>query len=155
MKNSLQRRILNLQNGILYIMSFCFVVLVFFIIILCQNKSANNDNTAIAIIGGIISFILIFGLLYKLNKNIKLGDIARNNLVANELKYRNLIENAGITMYTTSLNGVITFASSKASHLTGYRINEIIGMHFTEFIAEEWVETIKGKYKNQSCRDFL
>ncbi len=137
----------------LYIMSFCFLVLVFFIIVLFQNKNANTDNTVIAVIGGITAFFLIFGLLYKLNKNIKSGDIARNNLAANELKYRNLIENAGITMYTTSLNGVITFASSKASHLTGYSINEIIAMQFTEFIAEEWIEIVKAKYKNQVKND--
>jgi hypothetical protein len=127
MKNSLQRRILNLQNGITCIVSFCFLVLIFFIAILTENQNANADNTTVAITGGFIAFVLIYGLLHKLNKNIKFGDLARNNLVANELNYRNLIENAGITMYTTSFNRCVTFASSKASDLTGYDINEIIG----------------------------
>lgn len=147
MKNSLQRRILNMQKGIVYTMLFCFLALVFFVVLLF--KEPNNDDTTIGITGGIIAFIIIYGVLYKLNKNIKSGDIARNKLVANELKYRTLIENAGITMYTTSLNGLITFASSKASGLTGYSISEIIGMHFSQFIAEEWLDTVKGKYKNQ------
>jgi len=153
MKNSIQRRILDLQNGILYIMSFCFLVLVFFIVVLFQNKNADNFNIVIAISGGTIAFFLIYALLHKLNKNIKSAEIAKNKLAANELKYRNLIENAGITMYTTTFNGLVTFASSKASDLTGYNIDEIIGMHFTQFITEEWVDIVKAKYKNQVKND--
>ena len=84
-----------------------------------QNKNANNDNTATALSGGIIAFIIIFGLLYKLNKDIRLRKDAKTDQAANEIIYRNLIENAGITMYRTSINGLITFASSKAFQLTG------------------------------------
>src|SRR5665647_1256872 len=100
MKNFLLRKVSNLQNSILYVMSFSFLFLLLFIILIYQNKKANNDNTAIAITGGILAFIVIFALLYRLDKDRKFGKIAKIDLAANELKYRNLIENAGIVMYT-------------------------------------------------------
>ena len=74
---------------------------------------------------------------------------AKTDQAANEIIYRNLIENAGITMYRTSINGLITFASSKAFQLTGYRLKELIGMHFSELIDADWLEEVKGKYKMQ------
>ena len=83
-------------------------------------------------------------------KKAELGLIhAKDDLAANEIIYRNLIENAGVVMYTTSLNGLITFASSKAFQLTGYSMKELIGMHFSELIDAEWLETVKEKYKSQ------
>jgi len=44
---------------------------------------------------------------------------------------------------------VITFASSKAFHLTGYSLAELTGMHFTKLIAEDCLEEVKVIYKNQ------
>src|SRR5665647_3200827 len=149
MKNFLLRKVSNLQNSILYVISFSFLFLLLFIILIYQNKKANNDNTAIAITGGILAFITIFVLLYRLDKDRKFGKIAKNDLAANELKYRNLIENAGIVMYTTSLDGFITFASSKAFQLTGYHLDELIGMNYSDIIDIEWLEIVKEKYKNQ------
>ncbi|MEP6948563.1 MAG: PAS domain S-box protein [Ginsengibacter sp.] len=72
-----------------------------------------------------------------------------DNVEVNELIYRNLIENAGVVIYATSLNGLITFASSKALQLTGYTVKELINMHFSVLIDAEWLATIKDKYKMQ------
>lgn len=125
------------------------LIVIFFIIIIYQNKNANNDNTQTAIAEGIIAFIIIFSLLYKLNRDIRLSNRIKDELAANETKYRSLIENAGIVMYTASINGLITFASSKAVLLTGYTMKEIIGMHFTEFIDADWKEIVIERYKSQ------
>ncbi len=73
----------------------------------------------------------------------------KNELSTNEIKYRNLIENSGVVMYTTTINGLITYASSKAFQLTGYSLDELQGMHFTKLIDEEWMDEVKAKYKNQ------
>ena len=148
MKNVIPRKISSLQNSILFVMSFSFLFLLFFIILIWQNKKADNDNTIIAITGGVIAFIMIFGLLYRLDKDRKFGKIAKSDLEANEIKYRNLIENAGIVMYTTSLNGLITFASSKAFQLTGYNLDELTGMHYCDIVDFDWVDIVKEKYKS-------
>ena len=73
----------------------------------------------------------------------------KDELSTNEIKYRNLIENSGVVMYTTSINGCITFSSSKAFLLTGYTMEELTGMHFTNLIDAESLEEVKGKYKRQ------
>ncbi len=149
MKNFIRRKLSNLQSGVLFVTSFCFLIVIFFIIIIYQNKNANNDNTQTAIAEGIIAFIIIFSLLYKLNRDIRLSNRIKDELAANETKYRSLIENAGIVMYTASINGLITFASSKAVLLTGYTMKEIIGMHFTEFIDADWKGIVIERYKSQ------
>lgn len=73
----------------------------------------------------------------------------KDKLSTNEMKYRNLIENSGVVMYTTAINGCITFSSSKAFQLTGYSTEELTGMHFTKLIDAEWLEEVKTKYWRQ------
>jgi PAS domain S-box-containing protein len=73
----------------------------------------------------------------------------KDEVSANEVIYYNLIENSGVVMYTTTINGNITFSSSKALQLTGYSLKELSGMHFTTLIADDWLEEVKTKYKNQ------
>lgn len=73
----------------------------------------------------------------------------KDELSSNEIKYRNLIENSGVVMYTTSIDGCITFSSSRAFNLTGYSMEELKGMHFTKLIADDSLEEVKGKYKRQ------
>jgi PAS domain S-box-containing protein len=130
-------------------MSFSVVAFLFLIVVMYQNKNANHNNAATVLSCGIIAFIIIFGLLCMLNKDILLKKYAKDDLAANEIIYRSLIENAGVVMYTTSLNGLVTFASSKAFQLTGYSIRELIGMHSTALIDAEWQKEIKGKYRSQ------
>ena len=74
----------------------------------------------------------------------------KDELSTNEIKYRNLIENSGVVMYTTSIDGCITFSSSRAFNLTGYTMEELTGMYFAKLIADEWLEEVKGKYRRQA-----
>ncbi len=148
MKTFLLRKLSSLQNNILYGMSFSFLVLLFFILFIFHDKNT-NDNIPIAIAGGIIAFIIILIFLFKIDEDRKSGKIAKSDLAANELKYRNLIENAGIVMYTTTVDGYITFATGKAFQLTDYDIEELIGMHFSDIIDIEWLEIAQEKYRRQ------
>lgn len=116
-----------------------------------------ETGTVLGIIMVIATFSLIVGRISKLlaiaDKKHMEASIesmnAQNELSANQLIYQNLIENAGAVMYTTSIDGCITFASSKAFHLTGYSLEELTGMHFTKLIAEDCLEEVKVIYKNQ------
>ena len=129
-------------------MSVSFSVLLFFILFLFQNQSA-IEHLLFAIAGGILSFIFILVFLYRIDKDRQSGKIAKNTLAANELKYRNLIENAGIVMYTTTLDGYINFATEKSVRLTDYPMEELIGMHYSDIIDIEWLESAQDKYKRQ------
>ncbi|MDQ6901922.1 MAG: PAS domain S-box protein [Bacteroidota bacterium] len=121
------------------------------------NLYDQQFGTALGIILVISTFLLITGKFANFLKNadkkrleeeLRLVSI-NNELSANEIIYRNLIENSGVVMYTTSINGCITFTSSKAFELTGYPMKEIIGMHFTKLIDADWLGEVKSKYKNQ------
>jgi len=129
-------------------MSFSFLVLLFFILFIFQNNNA-SENNPIALAGGIIAFIIILIFLFKIDKDRISGKIAKNDLVVNEIKYRNLIENAGVVMYTTTLNGYITFATGKAFQLTDYTLSDLVGMHFSDIIDIEFLEMAQDKYKRQ------
>ncbi len=148
MKSFSLRKISRLQNNILYGMSFSFLVLLFFILFVFQNKHA-DANISIAITGGVIAFIIILIFLFKIDQDRQAGKIAKNDLAANELKYRNLIENAGIVMYTTTIDGYITFATGKAFQLTDYNIDELIGMNYSDIVDIEWLEIANQKYRRQ------
>ncbi|MDQ6764434.1 MAG: PAS domain S-box protein [Bacteroidota bacterium] len=73
----------------------------------------------------------------------------RDELLSNEKKYRNLIENSGVIMYTSGIDGLFTYTSSKALQLTGYSSAELEGMHFADLVDAEWIEEVKAKYVNQ------
>ncbi len=68
---------------------------------------------------------------------------------ANEIIYHNLIENSGVVMYTTSIDGHFTFTSSKALQLTGYTTKELASMHFTDLVDADSLEEVEAKYKSQ------
>lgn len=148
MKSYLLRKLSGLQNNILYGMSFSFLVLLFFILFIFHSNNA-RENIGIATAGAIVAFIIILMFLFKIDEDRKSGKIAKNDLAASELKYRNLIENAGIVMYTTTINGCITFATGKAFQLTDYKLEELIGMHYSDIIDIKWLPVAKEKYKRQ------
>lgn len=148
MKPFLKRKFNSLRRNILYGMSFCFFVLLFFILFVFQSASP-VQHILIAIAGALVAFVLVLFFLFKIDLDRASGKIAKNDLAANELKYRNLIENAGIVMYTTSVDGYITFATEKSVQLTEYPMDELIGMHFSDIIDIEWLELALEKYKRQ------
>ena len=148
MKTLLKRKFKSLRKNILYGMSFCFFVLLFFILFVFQSASP-VQHILIAIAGALVAFVFVLFFLFKIDLDRASGKIAKNDLAANELKYRNLIENAGIVMYTTSVDGYITFATEKSVQLTEYPMNELIGMHFSDIIDIEWLELALEKYKRQ------
>lgn len=148
MKSLLIRRYSRIQNNILYGMTFSFLVLLFFIFFIFQGK-ADTQDLFVAIAGATTAFVFILVFLYKVDEDRKSGKIARSNLVANELKYRNLIENGGIVMYTTTLDGYLNFATTKAVQLTDYPMDELIGMHYIDIIDVEWIQAAQEKYRGQ------
>ena len=71
-------------------MSFSFLVLLFFILFIFKNDNT-SENIPMAIAGAIIAFVIILVFLFKIDEDRKSGKIAKNDLAANELKYRILL----------------------------------------------------------------
>ena len=100
--------------------------------------------------------LLLTWILTSFNKNTKFKKKpevrlanSNDNLPDKEINYQNLIENSGVVIYTTSLDGYITFTSSKAFQLTEYSLVELAGMHFTKMVDSECMQTVINKYTNQ------
>lgn len=114
-------------------------------------------GSAIAIIFIISIFaFLMWSLAKSLNKTDHDRVEAEQNLrkvteelSGNESKYRSLIENAGVVMFTSSMDGYFTFASTRSQQLTGYSRHELLNMHFTDLIEDSHKQLVTEKYLNQ------
>lgn len=60
-----------------------------------------------------------------------------------EEKYRELFENAKDAIYVHDLKGRYTSVNRAAEALSGYSRDEILGKHYIEFVAPEYVEAVR------------
>ena len=63
-----------------------------------------------------------------------------------EERYRELFENAKDAIYVHDLEGTYLKANRAAEELSGYTREEIVGHHYTEFIAEEHVNFVRRRF---------
>ncbi|MEC4005827.1 PAS domain S-box protein [Flavobacterium sp. SUN052] len=85
----------------------------------------------------------------KFNDNLIIGigqDVTEQVLIQNQ--YQNLIENANDIIYETDTNGRYTFINKYASIITGYKLEEFYGKHFSEFIRDDFKENVIAFYSN-------
>ena len=113
------------------------------------NKFEDSKNTFILITGSILVFLFIVLILAQLNKDIFLRKEAEKELLKSELKYRNLIENAGSVIYSTDSRGHITFASAKVAELTGYSPGQLVGLHFSSLVDPSCLQKVTKHYFDQ------
>ncbi|MGC4039143.1 MAG: PAS domain S-box protein [Chitinophagaceae bacterium] len=113
------------------------------------SSHAKTKALTTSIIGLGLFFIFITGTLFRLNKDISGRKKAEAGIRKSEAKYRKLIEEAGVTMFTCNLQGKFTYVSSHCESLTGYTIEELTGQHFTILIPGEWIQTVAVNYQQQ------
>ena len=113
------------------------------------NERAYRTGVILALFGGVFATILILVILLQLNADTIRRRKAEENLILSEAKYRNLIENSGVVMFTADTDGMISFTNSHVLHLTGYTAEELIGKHFSILIDSAWIERVVTFYRNQ------
>ncbi len=103
-----------------------------------------------------ITFLLVWLLAKKLNsidERRKQGYAEltklKNELAENEIKYRNLVDNAGVMIYTVTLRGIISFANNKALEITGYTPAELTGMHYARCIGSDYTSIVRSSHRSQ------
>ncbi len=115
-----------------------------------QANARNYSNSIYAaIIGAVIAFIIVLVLIIQLNRDISRRMKAEENVGYSDERYRNLIENASMVMYTTDLNGIITFANQQVGDLTGYSVKELIGKDFSFLLHPSWMQQVFNHYTQQ------
>jgi PAS domain S-box-containing protein len=71
---------------------------------------------------------------------------AEEALRASEEKYRDLVENVSDLVFSTDLQGKITFMGPASERLVGYRPEEIVGRHFTDFVHRDDRERMRQQF---------
>ncbi|THB81425.1 MAG: PAS domain-containing sensor histidine kinase [Desulfobacteraceae bacterium] len=83
--------------------------------------------------------------------------VAENRLRQSEMKYRDLIDNTPDLLYQTNMEGVIVFISSSVYRLSGYTVQEALGMKMAEEVyafPEERQRFLAELKQNGKIRDF-
>lgn len=121
--------------------------------LLQERSEANADSKTkaltVAIAGMGLFFLFITATLARLNKDIGRRKSAENEIRSSEKKYRRLIEDAGVTMFTSNKEGIFTYVSGKAQALTGYTADELTGKNFATLVVHEWIEYVASQYQQQ------
>ncbi len=113
------------------------------------NERSSSSIGYTSLIGGVIAFIVVFILIIQLNRDVRLRKKAEESVGYSDEKYRNIIENASVVMYTTDENGTITFANRQVGELTGYTVEELIGKDFSFLLHPSWLQQVFNHYSNQ------
>jgi PAS domain S-box-containing protein len=97
----------------------------------------------------VATIFFITMILLQVIKNLRLRKLAENDTRRIEIEYKNLVENSGIGLFTTDLNGNITFINKRITVFTGFDCSEIIGKNFSALVDTEWVQLINDEFKKQ------
>jgi PAS domain S-box-containing protein len=124
------------------------------ILFACSDLGWTNGLWLLNIpIWGLMSTALILlvmaYLLFRLNNGFKRLKQAEARSILSEEKYRNIIDNVSSVVFTTNESGYFSFSSKRAQQLTGYQIEEVLGMHFSELVDPVWKERVFNNYLQQ------
>ena len=64
-------------------------------------------------------------------------------------RYQTLVEGASDVVYTADAKGYFTFVNLPGQNLTGYSVDELVGMHFTELVPNGWNRKLLAYYLRQ------
>lgn len=110
----------------------------------------NRMPFILAVVGGIVAVIVLGAGIIGVIRNVRKAVIADNELRASEEKYRELIEDAGVTLFTSNRGGFFTYVNSKARELTGYEPKDLLGKQYTHLIDVPDQKRLQKFYENQA-----
>ena len=107
------------------------------------------ETAAVSIIGGFVSGLSAFSLrlLNREREYVSELEEAHQELTRSEQRYRSLFENAHDAILLQDLNGTILAANEASAKLTGYELDNLIGMNVTQFLPEQALKTARETRK--------
>jgi len=112
-----------------------------------ENLSASRYTTTIIVAIVVLAFLSV--LMINVIKENSLRRKAESRAVENETKYRNLIENSAVVVYTTDTAGYYTYLSGKCKDFTGFHAEELVGEHFLLLVETAWEQKVQSFYLAQ------
>jgi PAS domain S-box-containing protein len=116
---------------------------------IAANQNINQQKFYSSLLIGALGFALLMFAFWKISKEYKRRKAAEYIAKANELKYKGLIDNSGVGIYSTSLDGGFQFVNDQCVEITGYKVQELIGRHFNELIREDKRKEVQEFYIQQ------
>jgi len=111
-----------------------------------KYKSLSDVRFIVIIVLAIVAIILLSFLLLNIIRENVLRKKAEQKAQENELKYRNLIENSAVVVFTTDASGNFTYLSGKCKDFTGFTAEELVGEHFLMLVENSWERKVKEFY---------
>ena len=110
------------------------------------DKASKNYYLTTLIIS-LATFLVVYFMLIRISDQIKRRKRAEYTAQVNEKKYRELIDQSGVILFTSDTKGIFTFVSSYATRVTGYEVDELVGNSFLKLVVPEWQETVISFYQ--------
>ncbi len=114
-----------------------------------QNERSYQTVGYTTVIAGVIAFFIVLMLILQMNRDMRRRRRAEAEMDMSDARYKNIIENASVVMFTTDINGMITFANRQVATLTGYEVEELLGKDFSFLLHPSWLQQVFNHYTNQ------
>ncbi|MBI1343593.1 MAG: response regulator [Terrimonas sp.] len=96
----------------------------------------------------LVTFLIVYFMLTRISEQIRRRKRAEFEAQVNESKYKELINQSGVILFTSNVSGEFTFVSNYAKKVTGYDSDELIGKSFLMLIDKEWKSTVINFYQH-------
>lgn len=114
-----------------------------------RSRQLTQMRYTTTIILALVSIVVLAVLLMKIATEARLRRMAEHRSQLNEHKYKGLIENLALVVYTTDLDGKFIYLSGKCKDLTGFTAEELIGENFLAMVDESWRRKVQEFYLAQ------
>lgn len=114
-----------------------------------KYKSVSDVRFIVFIVIAIVAIVLFSFLFLNIIRENSLRKKAEHKAQDSEFKYRNLIENSAVVVFTTDSTGNFTYLSGKCKDFTGFSADELIGENFLMLVEKSWERKVKEFYFTQ------
>ncbi|HEU4903780.1 MAG TPA: PAS domain S-box protein [Flavisolibacter sp.] len=97
----------------------------------------------------ISAFLILCVLLIAIAKEVRLRRLAEEKALQSEHKYKGLIENSALVVFSTDLVGNFTYLSGKCKDFTGFTPEELIGENYLTLVEENWRQEVQNFFLDQ------
>jgi len=114
-------------------------------LLVCKDGSLIN-------VEGTLNCVIKFGRPYQIRgfyRDITQRKQAELALQAAQNKYQNIVDNALDIIFTTDMQGRITFVNKVSSEITGYSMEELTGMDYLRLVHPDYHEAIDKLFASQ------
>ena len=126
-----------------------------------ENKRISDSRLAMTFVGGLSYLIFAIVTILQIRRNAARRKINKLSLLQSETKYRRLIEDAGVVMFTTDINGKFTYINHRIKSVLGFEESEVLGKSFSMLVEKSYLPKVNEHYldqymtrKEEACIEF-